>query len=238
MFCGPVTSPELSYGGYGVTITRTEGAVARGGWLRRTWEKVAVALAVIGLVDLSRQLFEWAAWIHWVATKYAIVKAWLFDWLPFHIPPEWHDPIVLFLILLSVTNIGVYRETRWRLRSIVEALNTRTALAKFPRVLGILFAVSLAGAMIYILIYLDLFETILRAISIINLGPYVAILSVIAAFFSIVVIFPLSVLVASLILWTAFLVAWRWLLVAAAIFSALVVVNQVYVLWLERLTAH
>ena len=145
---------------------------------------------------------------------------------------------MLFSILLSVTNVGVYRETGWRLRSIVEALNSRTAVAKFPRALGILFAVSIVGTMIYILIYLDFYETILHAVSIINLGPYVAILSVISAFLSIVVIFPLSVLVASLILWTALLVARRWLLVTAAIFSALVVVNQVYVLWLEPLARH
>jgi hypothetical protein len=30
-------------------------------------------------------------------------------------------------------------------------------------------------------------------------------------------------------------VAWRWVLTTAAIFGALVVINQVYVLWLEPL---
>jgi hypothetical protein len=42
---------------------------------------------------------------------------------------------------------------------------------------------------------------------------------------------------ALVILVMAFSVAWRWLLVTAAIFGALVAVNQVYVLWLEPLAA-
>src|SRR5258708_19274290 len=99
-----------------MTTTHTK-ALAQSTWLRRTWEKVAIVLAVIGLVDLSRQLIEWAALVHWIVTKYAIVKIWLFGWLPFHIPPEWHDPIVLLSLLLSVTNVGVYRETGWRIPS-------------------------------------------------------------------------------------------------------------------------
>jgi hypothetical protein len=95
------------------------------GWLRRTWEKIATVLAVIGLIDLSSQLIHWAALIHWVATKYAIVRAWLFGWLPFHIAPEWHDPIVLFLIFFSVTNLGYYQKTkRMFMLFIVKYINT------------------------------------------------------------------------------------------------------------------
>ena len=94
------------------TAENEEQAMPQAGWLGRTWEKVATVLAVIGLADLSGQLIKWAAAIHWIITKYAIVRAWLFGWLPFHIPPEWHDPIVLFIILFSVTNVGVYRSTQ------------------------------------------------------------------------------------------------------------------------------
>jgi hypothetical protein len=83
---------------------------APAGPLRRTWEKIATVLALIGLIDLTGQLIKWAGLIHWVAEKYAAVKAWLFSWLPLHIPPEWHDPIVLFLIFFSLTNIAVYRK--------------------------------------------------------------------------------------------------------------------------------
>jgi hypothetical protein len=98
------------------------------GWLRRAWERVATILAVISLIDVSSQLIHWAKLIHEIAEKYAIVRTWLFGWLPFHIPPEWHDLIVLFSILLSVINVGVYRETGWRIRSFWNAVQN----SKFP----------------------------------------------------------------------------------------------------------
>jgi DNA-binding transcriptional MocR family regulator len=69
--------------------------------LRNTWEKVATVLAVIGLIDVSGQLIHWAELIHWIAEHYAAVRTWLFGWLPFHIPVEWHDPIVLFFIFFE-----------------------------------------------------------------------------------------------------------------------------------------
>jgi len=81
------------------------------GLVARIWEKTATVLAVISLADLGGQVIKWAAAIHWLIDKYKIVKVWLFAWMPFHIPPEWHDYIVLFLILFSVTNVGFYRRT-------------------------------------------------------------------------------------------------------------------------------
>jgi hypothetical protein len=83
---------------------------------------------VIGLADLSGQLIKWAAVIHWIVTKYAIVRAWLFGWLPFHIPLEWHDPIVLFLILLSVTNMALYRETGHSILSLLLHKESRSRI--------------------------------------------------------------------------------------------------------------
>jgi hypothetical protein len=82
------------------------------GWLRRTWEKVATVIAVVGLIDFTGQLIHWAKLIHEIVTQYAVVRGWLFGWLPFHIPPQWHDPIVLLLIFFSMTNVGLYRRTR------------------------------------------------------------------------------------------------------------------------------
>jgi hypothetical protein len=52
-----------------------------------------------------------AALIHWIVENYALVKNLLFGWLPFHIPPEWHDYILLFFIIFSVTNVGFYQRT-------------------------------------------------------------------------------------------------------------------------------
>jgi hypothetical protein len=91
-----------------------EASTERNSWLSRGWrwwEKISAFLAIIALVDLTGQLIKWASIIHWLAEKYAAVRAWLFGWLPFHILPEWHDPIVLFLIVVSVTNVGVYQRT-------------------------------------------------------------------------------------------------------------------------------
>src|SRR5262249_2528919 len=77
-------------------------------------------LAVISLVDLTRQLVEWAALIHAIAERYAQVRRWLFKWVPFHIPEEWHDYIVLGIISITVMNAGYYRRTGrflfWELR--------------------------------------------------------------------------------------------------------------------------
>jgi hypothetical protein len=53
-------------------------------WTRWTWEKLATVPAVISLIDLNRQ----ASLIHWIVEKYAIIKNWLFGWLPFHVPPS------------------------------------------------------------------------------------------------------------------------------------------------------
>jgi hypothetical protein len=68
-------------------------------------------LAVIGLVDLTRQLIEWTEVIHQIAIKYAEVREVLFAWIPFYIPHEWHNPIVLITVFFSVINAGVYQRT-------------------------------------------------------------------------------------------------------------------------------
>jgi hypothetical protein len=217
------------------------------GLLHRTWEKVATALAVIGLVDLTGQLIKWAAVIHWVVAKYAIVTAWLFGWLPFHIPPEWHDAIVLSSILLSVTNIGVYRETRWRIRSFWKAAETSAALLhKFSPLRLLLFVLLIlgpfaAGALIFL--YLgDLARDLLPFLN--DDSSTTPSMLLVAAIFLMLFLFILSeilgiiVALALLFLLVAFVVAWRWILVTAAIFSALIAVNEVYVrYWLEPLAA-
>jgi hypothetical protein len=212
------------------------------GWLRRTWEKIATVLAVIGLIDLSSQLIHWAALIHWVATKYAIVRAWLFGWLPFHIAPEWHDPIVLFLIFFSVTNLGYYQKTkRMFMLFIVKYINTgiwdditeafkrhnRSVVVHHIKRIGFKRFLIKQGLMYAVLVGLFSFF------------PW---FSNERSWWSIVLIFffaagPIALLATHVImsmLEGAF-VAWRWVLTTAAIFGALVVINQVYVLWLEPL---
>jgi hypothetical protein len=84
-------------------------ATVRFGWVRRNWEMLATVLAVISLIDLSSQLIKWATLIHWLVERYGFVRNWLFGWLPFRVPPEWRNYIVLFLVLFSVTNVGFYK---------------------------------------------------------------------------------------------------------------------------------
>jgi hypothetical protein len=191
-----------------MTTADHEASTVPAGVLRRSWEKIAIVLAVIGLVDVSSQLIKWAASIHWIATKYAIVRAWLFGWLPFHIPPEWHDPIVLFLIILSVTNVGVYRETGPSIRSFRNAWN------KFPLIVAFLPLVFTFAVIFYIEFnYLpdnnELYRTALRA------GIPSTAYKVFIFIVGLSTLFLLMVILA--FLGMAFIVARRWVLTTAAI---------------------
>src|SRR5262249_17757176 len=148
---------------------------------------------------------KWAALIHWIATKYAIVREWLFGWLPFHIPPEWHNHIVFVLIYLSVANLGVYQETGQAF--------VRTVLKELWK---LRFVLLFAGIFIF-------------------LGGVVGLKAdgktwsyIFAKELPLFLLwFPLiSVGIAMLLGAT---MAWRWLLVTVGIFIALVIVNEVYV---------
>jgi hypothetical protein len=172
------------------------------GPLRRAWEKIATVLAVIGLIDLSSQLNKWAALIHWFGEKYAIAREWLFGWLPFHIPPGWHDPVVLFLILFSVTNVGVRRRTG------------RTAIS-------IAFQTwREAGEEIWTLIAMAFVFVFIPAISIL-VGEG-----------SVDELFSGVGLIIFLIFLGGLFLAWRWVLTTVAIFCALIVANYIYLHWL------
>jgi hypothetical protein len=192
-----------------MATTETEAPTASAGWLRRAWQawlQVGGVLAVITLVDLTGQLIKWAAVIHWIAAQYAVVRAWLFGWLPFHILPALHDPIVLLLILFGVANVGVYRRTGRNFVSL--------AISEF----GGGFVATIAGAGVALLLTLIISNQYFTPLNII-LSIGLAILSLMIGF-------------------VAAIIAWRWLLITAAIFGALILVNQVYVLWLEPLAEH
>jgi hypothetical protein len=85
---------------------------AFGELVRKVWDVLAVALAVIGLVDLTDQVVKWAARIHDLALKYATWRDWAFSFSPIHIPPEWHNYIVLAFIFFSASNVGYYQIKR------------------------------------------------------------------------------------------------------------------------------
>jgi hypothetical protein len=210
-------------------------------WLskaRRHWDKIASVLAIIGLCDLTSQLVKWVAGIHWVVSHYAVAKAWVFSWAPFHIPPEWHDVIVLFLILFSVTNIGFYQRIG------------RSYTGELARSLG-------GFVLIFILLLPAVFSRRLRKISdgiaerftqyytrpVRILANVLVVLPLaiffIGAYLESVRVMQFGVISAGVItvaVAAGALVAWRWILGTFATFAALVAVNEIYVRFLERLT--
>jgi len=190
------------------------------------------ALAVIGLIDVSQQLIDWAAFIHRIVEKYAIVRAWLFGWLPFHIPPEWHDPIVLLLIFFSVTNAGIYRRTKGTYMSYIIK---NSALAGGWSALTIVGFIKIA---VHMVIFFTLFVALMSQWRGHELHIWYFDFLIVFVFLiaSTTVAFGGTGIV--LALFDGVILAWRWLLTTAAFFGALVAVNQVYVLWLEPLAEH
>jgi hypothetical protein len=124
-------------------------SIAKSVWTRSTWEKLATVLAVISLIDLSSQLVKWAALIHWIVENYALVKNWLFGWLPFHIPPEWHDYILLFFIIFSVTNVGFYQRTG---RTFARQLYLMLPFWDDPVIVGATFGLMMALVLVYVVL--------------------------------------------------------------------------------------
>ncbi len=199
-------------------LTADTAAPAGASWLRRSWEKIATVIAMIGLIDLSSQVIKWAKVTHEITEKYAAVRTWLFSWLPWPIPPEWHDPIVLFLIFFSLTNVGLYRRTKQTIVSNILRNWEWVNILSVGTVVIIAFALLLPQSSATDLIreFADKFIIILTMI-----------------FIFIVLLFVFIVLS-----FMAAVLAWRWVLTTAAIFGALVAINYAYVQWLEPLAEH
>jgi hypothetical protein len=201
---------------------------------RGLWSKAATILAVIGLVDLTHQLIEWASIIHQIAMKYAEVRELLFAWVPFHIPQKWHDPIILAGILLSVINVGFYRSTgEFYFSALIntslvfvgkDKFRDRTPDRLTNNIDFWIYNFSLLGAFIFFM-----------------LGWIAMILSIVVGFIWIdepITHNPLLYVMAISILLFLFLVvgsllAWRWIIVTALLFVGLFAVNEVYVSWLK-----
>jgi hypothetical protein len=195
-------------------------------FLRYFRGKVSTVLALIGLVDLTSQLIKWAALIHWIASEYAICRTWLFGWLPFHIPPEWHNYIVLSVILFSVTNVGFYRQTGELY--FVELLLLPTRLIGISPIWerrhvadadGLIFRISefcwIVSLNIPIIYFLSLGLHHFFGVELPPIPPQAKWLAL-GAFMGA----------------TGILIAWRWILGTAFLFGILVGINEIYVHWL------
>jgi hypothetical protein len=220
--------------GAAMTTTNTEAPTEGTSLLNRSWhwwEKASAFLAIVALVDLTGQLIKWASIIHWLAEQYAAVRAWLFGWLPFHIPPEWHDPIVLLLILFSVTNVGLYRRTRRTLLYFLFFLGEDKETAELTQHISsrqfyFIWTSALAVAII-VTSYAFFFGNL---IGLANQEKYPISVAII------IVIITSFILGANVLCYLV--VAWRWVLTTTAIFGTLVAVNLAYVQWLEPLAEH
>jgi len=201
---------------------------------RSTWEKVATVLSLIGLVDLTSQLIKWAGLIHWLAVRYAGVRSWLFSWLPFHIPPEWHNYIVLLMIFLSVANVGFYKQTGKFY--FFQALITPVVLlfgglpvdeSDLKRKSGI------DGLALQITEFCSL---MLSQAVLLSAGAWVAHFFGYTAspiFWEVMKWGSLCALIGA----SGILVAWRWLIGTAFLFGMLVGINEIYVRWLESVVS-
>ena len=215
--------------------------------LRDLWPKLATALAVVGLIDLTHQLIEWAGLIHTIASEYTVVRTWIFSLLPFRIPPEWHDCIVLVCILFSVTNIGFYKKTGkifpfQMLKSFVALLDDLSesairrdfprlkhqidGIAVFNRYERILWQVSLVMFIIYWTLYLIVGLT---SVGLLFFGS--------ASEYRLALPLPMRIpfVISSAVVIFFFLggfLAWRWVLKTAALFLVLCVTNYFYI-WFE-----
>jgi hypothetical protein len=216
--------------------TNINASAERAGWLSQTWEKVATVLAVIGLIDVSSQLIKWASLIHWVAEHYAAVRTWLFGWLPFHIPKEWHDPIVLLLIFFSVVNVGVYQRTGHTIISFWRKPYKPGDIRLDDYFVGMDFP---AGMIAIIAGFMGFFYTV-KILSMIDNSPIHGFIDIVVRIPLLIIPITIGILIAmlSIVMFAFARVAWRWLLTTAAIFVALVAINYAYVQWLEPLAEH
>jgi hypothetical protein len=182
----------------------------RSEWPRWAWEKVGMVLAIIGLADLFGQLIKWASAIHWVIDHYRIARIWLFGWLPFHIPPEWHDPIILIFIVFSVVNIGLYRRTG------------RTYFTYLPLTIWQYLQEDRGYRGLYILILGFVWALPALYFPDVGLMFLVELAAIIA-----VTLFVIGAILSGAI------IAWRWILTTGTIFLVLLAVNAIYVRLLD-----
>jgi hypothetical protein len=194
-------------------------------------------------------LVEWATFIHEIAEKYAEVRGWCFNRLPFRIPEGWHDYVVLGFIFLSVANIGYYRRTGCVLPyRIVKAIWDQES----PTVLDELEGTNLGIAdklATRISVYLATGAAVVGLIAYMSLGIIGCIILIWAIYYWIIgrsaeflsSVF-LSIIVTevvggilTVIIGTGVLLSWRWIIGTAVLFGALVGVNEIYVHWLMPL---
>jgi hypothetical protein len=212
--------------------------------LLRCWSIASTGLAVIGLIDLTQQLIEWARVIHYIASKYATTREWFFALFPFRLPVSWHNNIVLLSLVLSVVNIGFFRRTR---RIFLLTLLQAIVYFLFPHGLtpsirlqpdpiddfvikysyyAFIVGLSLNGCLIFLFFIIGIIASFVRSDQEyllyrcgVSLGMFIM--------YNGIAIFCIG---------AGVLLAWRWIAVTAIVFGVLIGVNEAYVHFLQPLS--
>ncbi len=216
--------------------------------LRNPWQYFLTALALLGLVDVTKQLVEWAALIHWFVEHYATLRTWLFNWSPIHFPPEWHNYIVLGCVMFSITNIGYWRRTGRTY--LFDALTFGFMRRPFPKSVTRLDMMALVATVAFSLIFMVSTCAVLMWFCMKVPAPLFwcrplsekcdswAFLGYLMEGLMSLPRLTQSLLVAAFILgFTGPLIAWRWILSTTLLFVALVSVNEIYVHWLAPMAS-
>jgi hypothetical protein len=210
------------------------------------WPTAATIVAIIGLVDLTHQLIEWAEIVHWIAVKYAVVRSTCFAWVPLiRVPPAWQDLIVLTSILLSVSNVGYYQKTgKFFLPRLILAVlvtgDDTNPLRRDPtlKYFHAAYLPHISTEELAKHLGMSIADSYL-----LKLGADAAIIPGVGTFAFLLAFFFGWIgkdtfvfgMAGSFIVFSLFvggvLVAWRWLLSTVFIFLALIAVNEAYVVW-------
>jgi hypothetical protein len=80
-------------------------------FVKRAWPYIGTVMTVLGLVDLTHQLIEWAQLIHLATMKYVAIREWIFEWMPLRVPTIWRNVIIMGAVTITTASIGYKRKT-------------------------------------------------------------------------------------------------------------------------------
>jgi hypothetical protein len=207
----------------------------------RVWDKISIALTILGLIDVTGQVIKWAALVHRLAEIYGNWRDWLFRFLPFQVPPEWHNFVVIGAIIFSVTNIGFYRRTGkiFALQLIFILFLIVAAVTQFlpwlpegPKLLTSKGHVEPPSAAATIDDAALLITEICLPAGLLLIGTlpiiYVAFLTINV---ELTYLFYVGEIIGMICvtIGTGVLIAWRWIIGTSLVFSVLIAVNEIYI---------
>lgn len=85
----------------------------------RWWRRIGLLMNSVGLASLFDNVVKWARWIHWTIGQYRFVRDWAFGLLPFQLPDDWRDSVVIAFVILVTTLKGLELQDRlWLIKRL------------------------------------------------------------------------------------------------------------------------